>query len=100
MSTADIYFWWMVWLAIGTIIVIAAAALLISVIVAARRILKLAKVALGVVGEIEQNTKAIWELKLSHDVAGQLLGGAEAIEGNAVAIVGALTANETEERVA
>ena len=90
MSADDIYFWWMVWLAIGTVIVIAAAALLIAVIVAARRILKLAKVALPVVTEIEQNTKAIWQLGTSLKVAEQLSSGADAILGNAGAIVGAL----------
>lgn len=90
MSADEIYFWWVVWLAIGTVIVIAAAAMLIAVIVAARRILGLAKVALTVVGEIEQNTKAIWQLDASHKVASDLLLGAEAIRGNAGAIVGAL----------
>ena len=99
MSTQDIYFYWVVWLIIGTVIVIAAAALLIAVIVAARRILRLAKVALAVVGEIEHNTKAIWQLNASHKVAGDLLAGAEAIRGNAGAIVGALTAAE-QKRVA
>ena len=99
MSADEIYFWWFVWLAIGTIIVIAAAALLITVIVAARRILRLAKVALTVVEEIEQNTKPIWQLKDSNMVAGQLLGGAGAIHGNAGAIVGALHEGE-QKRVA
>ena len=75
MSAEEIYFWWFVWLAIGAIIVIAAAALLIGVMVAAQRILRLARVALGVVADIETNTKAIWALNTSHKVAGELLGG-------------------------
>ena len=99
MGTDEIYFWWFVWLAIGTTIVIAAASLLIAVIVAARRILGLGKVALTVVGEIEHNTKAIWQLSDSYKVAKQLEGGAEAILGNAGAIVGALTAKD-EQKVA
>lgn len=100
MITQEIYFWWAVWLVIAVVIVIAAAALLISVIVAARRIRSLAVVALGVVEEIEQNTKPIWELKTSLDVAGQLLGGAEAIKGNATAVLGALVATEKREDAA
>lgn len=100
MSTEEIYFWWIVWLVIGTVIVIAAAALLIAVIVAARRIRSLAGVALGVVEDIEQNTKPIWQLKTSHDVAGQLLGGAEAIKGNATAVLGALVATEDKQNAA
>jgi len=99
MSAGEVYFWWYVWLAIGTLIVIAAAVLLISVIVAARRILRLARVALNVVSEIEQNTKPIWQLSDSNKVAGQLLEGAEAIHGNAGAIVGALHEGE-QKRVA
>jgi len=100
MTTQEIYFWWIVWLVIGVVVVIVAAALLIGVIVAARRILRLAKVALGVVNEIEKNTKPIWQLKTSHQVAGQLLGGADAILGNAAAVLGALTATEKKDDAA
>ena len=92
MSSEEIYFWWFVWLAIGATIVVAAAVLLITIIVAARRIARLAVVALGVVAEIEHNTKPIWEINATNKVAGDLLTGAKAIEANAVAIVGALTA--------
>jgi len=100
MTTQDIYFWWLVWLVIGTVIVIAAAALLIGVIVAARRIRRLAGVALGVVEEIERNTGPIWQLKASMDVADQLLGGAEAIKANAGAVLEALIATEDHEDAA
>ena len=96
MSTDDIYFWWFVWLAIGGVIVVAAAALLIGVIVAARRIAGLATTALAVVKEIEHNTKPIWQLKTSHEVASELLSGAEAIRSNAGAIVEAL--NKADEK--
>ena len=91
MSSEEIYFWWFVWLGIGAAIVVAAAVLLITIILAARRILSLAITALGVVEEIEQNTKPIWGLVTTNKVAGDLLAGAKAIEGNAGAIVGALT---------
>ena len=46
---------------------------------------------MAVVEEIEQNTKPIWQLKTSHEVASNLLSGAEAILSNAGAIVGALS---------
>lgn len=92
MSSDEIYFWWFVWLAIGGAIVVAAAILLITIILLARRIAKLAGVALDVVAEIEQNTKPIWEINATNKVAGELLTGAKAIEANAGAIVGALTA--------
>ncbi len=91
MTTEDIYFYFFVWLTIAVVLVIAAAALLITVIWCANRIRKLAAVALGVVIDIEKNTKSIWQLNATHSVSSQLLGGAKAIEGNAVAILGALT---------
>ena len=99
MSTEEIYFWWFVWLIIGAVIVVAAAGLLIMVIVAARRIAGLATAALALVEEIEQNTKPIWQLKTSHEVATELLSGAEAIRSNAFAIAEALGKSE-ENRVA
>ena len=91
MNTEEIYFWWLVWLIIGGLIVVAAAALLIMVIVAARRIAGLATTALDVVEQIEQNTKPIWQLKTSHEVATNLLSGAEAILSNAGSIAEALS---------
>ena len=91
MSSEEIYFWWFVWIGIGGAIVVAAAILLITIIVLARRIVSLAGIALGVVEEIEQNTKPIWEINATNKVAGDLLTGAKAIEANAGAIVGALT---------
>ena len=90
MSSAEIYYWWYVWLGIGAVIVIAAAALLIAIIVLARSIAALAVSALAVVAEIEQNTKPIWQLNATNRVARDLLVGAKAIESNASAIVGAL----------
>ncbi|MEO7392725.1 MAG: hypothetical protein ABIU58_11155 [Ramlibacter sp.] len=91
MSAQQIYQWWSIWLTIAGVIVVAAAALLITIIVLARRIGALAATALAVVQQIEQNTKPIWQLNATNQVAGQLLGGARAIEGNAGAIVQALT---------
>ena len=93
MSAQEIYNWWFLWLGIGVVIVVAAAALLIAIIVLARQIASLAATALGVVKEIENNTKPIWQLNATNHVAAQLLGGAQAIESNAGAIVGALAAD-------
>lgn len=94
MSAEQIYFWWMVWLAIGVVIVIAAAALLITIIVLARKIANLAQIAIAVVEDVERNTKPIWQLNATNQVAGKLLGGAKAILGNAGAIANALTTAE------
>lgn len=94
MSTQDIYGWWYIWLAVAGVVVVAAAALLIAIVVLARQIAALAAVAIGVVEQIEHNTKPIWQLNATNHVALQLLGGAQAIESNALAIVGALTEGE------
>lgn len=91
MSTDEIFFWWTVWLGIGGGIVLAAAVLLITIILLARRIANLAGTALAVVGEIEHNTKPIWQLRATNQVAVKLLAGAKAIHGNAGAIAQALT---------
>ncbi|MEO6746261.1 MAG: hypothetical protein ABIN08_17415, partial [Caldimonas sp.] len=93
-SAEQIYHWWFIWLGVAGIVVVLAAALLITILVLARQISALAATGLTVVGEIEQNTKPIWQLNATNHVAGQLLGGAIAIEANAVAIVGALHAGE------
>jgi hypothetical protein len=94
MNAQEIYQWWFIWLGVAGIIVLAAASLLITIVVLARRIGVLAASALGVVEQIEQNTKPIWQLNATNKVAKDLLAGAQAIEGNAGAIVGALSASE------
>ena len=91
MSAQEIYQWWYIWLGVAGVIVVAAAALLIIIVLLARSIASLAQTALGVVEEIETNTKPIWQLNATNRVAKDLLIGAKAIEGNAGAIVGALT---------
>ena len=91
MSVSEIYGWWWFWLAVAGIVVVAAAVLLITVLVLARQIAALAAVGITVAGQIEQNTKPIWQLNATNRVAKELLGGAQAIEANAGAIVGALS---------
>ena len=94
MTAQEIYGWWYLWLGVAGVIVVAAAALLITIIVLARQIASLAAVGITVVEQIEQNTKPIWQLNATNHVAVQLLGGAQSIEANACAIVGALSAGE------
>ena len=100
MSAEEIYFFTTVWLIIVVTIVIAAAALLITIIIAAKRITRLATLALEVVEDIEQNTKPIWQLNATHEVAGNLLVGAKAILTNATGILGALHAAEKKDDAA
>ena len=91
MTPEAIFQGWYVGLAIAAVVVVVVAALLITVIALCRRIAARAQAALGLVEKIEQNTKPIWSINATNKVAGDLLQGARAIEGNARAIVRALT---------
>jgi hypothetical protein len=92
MSAQDIYGWWFFWVGIAGAVVAVAAALLVTIVMLARQIASLAATGLALVEQIEQNTKPIWQLNATNHVARQLLDGAQAIEGNAGAIVDALSA--------
>ena len=94
MTAQEIYGWWFLWLGVAGVIVVAAAALLITILVLARQIAALAAIGITVVEQIEHNTKPIWQLNATNHVANELLAGAQAIEANAGAIVGALTEGE------
>jgi hypothetical protein len=90
MSIDEIVFWWTLWLVVGAVLVLAAAALLLTIIALARSIAGLAGTALGVVEEIEENTRPAWQLETTNRRAGELATGAEEIAGNAEAIAAAL----------
>lgn len=81
--------WWIGLAIVGAIVVIAAV-LLILIWLAAKRILKLAGVALDVVKEIENNTNSIWVLAETNNVAVSIKTGAKAIEDHATLVAKAL----------
>jgi hypothetical protein len=82
---------WLLGFVVGLVLVLLVAALLIGILVEARRIRNLAQAATRLVQDIDANTRGIWALRDTHGVALSLLGGAEAIEGNAAAIVRAVS---------
>lgn len=94
MTESQLLSTWYLWLGVAALLVVVAAGLLITVWMYARRIASLAGTALEVVREIEANTKPIWGLATTHEVAQQLDDGAQAIESNAVAILNALAETE------
>lgn len=83
-------------LAIAGAIVLIAAVLLILILVAAKRILKLAEAALGIVVNIKQNTMSIWGLQDTNHTAVKILTEADTILTNAGAVATAL--HETEKQ--
>jgi hypothetical protein len=90
MDDAALYGNFYVGLAIAVVLILAAAALLILVWLAARRILRLATAALGLVEQIKENTNSIWGLQTTNEVATNILEGAEAIDAHAGLVAEAL----------
>ncbi len=96
MDDAAYYKEFYIGLAIVGAIVLIAAVLLILILIAARRILKLAGAALGIVINIKQNTLSIWELQNTNHKAKDILNEADTILSNAGAVATAL--HETEKQ--
>jgi len=94
MDEATLYTNFYIGLAIAVVVILVAAVLLILVWTSARRILKLATAALGLVVQIKENTNSIWGLQTTNEVATDILNGAEAIETHAGMVAQAL--HETE----
>lgn len=90
MDEATLYSNFYIGLGIAVVIILAAAVLLILVWNAARRILKLATAALGLVTQIKENTNSIWGLQTTNKVAVDILEGAQAIESHAGLVAEAL----------
>ena len=90
MDEATLYSNFYIGLGIAVVLIIAAAALLIMVWFAARRILRLATAALGLVTQIKENTNSIWGLQTTNEVAVDILEGAKAIESHAGMVAEAL----------
>jgi hypothetical protein len=84
--------YWTIGFAAGGAVVLVVAVLLIGIIYQALRILRLARTASDVVGEIDANTRSIWALRDTNAVAEKILAGAREIDANAAAIVNAVSA--------
>lgn len=97
MNDAAYYNQFYIALAMAGAIIVIAAVLLILILVAAKRILKLANAALGIVVNIKQNTLSIWELQHTNTKAVEILNEADTIEASAGAVAQAL--HETENQV-
>jgi len=91
---------WTAGFLLGLVVVLVVAVLLLGILYQAHRILKLARTASAVVAEIDENTRSVWALSQTNEVAGQLLGGARAIDQNAAAIVAAVSHESTPQTAA
>lgn len=90
MDDATLYNEWFIGLGLAGVVVLIAAVLLLLIWLAARRILKLAKAALGIVVTIRQNTNSIWSLQQTNEVAGNILIEAGEIKSHAGLVAEAL----------
>ena len=90
MENTALYNEWLIGLVIVSAIVVIAAVLLIMIWLAAKRILRLARIALEVVKEIQNNTNSIWELEKTNAVAVSIQDEAKAIENHATLVAEAL----------
>jgi flagellar basal body-associated protein FliL len=93
MTDAQLWSTWGLWLAFASVLVLVAAGLLIAVLVAARGILSEALRALAAGEKVQENTRIIWELQTTNEVAGNLLDAAQSIERGAGAMADALEAH-------
>lgn len=93
MNDFALYSEWYFWLIIAAILIVAAAALLIIVLLLARRILRLAVTALGIVTNIKENTMPVWELQTTNEVASQILQGAKDINDHTKLVASNLPQN-------
>jgi hypothetical protein len=72
MTSADLWTAWRLWLAVGAAVVLVAASLLVTIWLTARSIAAHAARALRAAEAIRDNTRPIWELQTTNEVAEQI----------------------------
>jgi hypothetical protein len=90
MTDADLWAAWRIWMAVAVVIVLVAAALLVTIWLTARSIAAHARRAVGALEGIRGNTRAIWGLQTTNEVAEELRDTVRDIETKAAALVEAL----------
>ncbi len=90
MSDSSIWSTWVMWVGVVAVVILAAAVLLLLVNMAARRILKLAVAALGLVRQIKDNTASVWALDATNKTAVKILADAKLIRAHGALVAQAL----------
>lgn len=90
MSDAELWAAWRLWMGVAALVIVIAAGLLITIWLTARGILAEAVRALGAAEKIRDNTKPIWALATTNEVAGELLATVKHIEQTGGALAAAL----------
>jgi len=90
MTSADLWAAWRLWMLVASAIVLVAAGLLITIWLTARSIVAQATRALQAAEQIRDNTRVIWELQTTNEVAEQIRDTVCDIEAKATKLVEAL----------
>ena len=90
MTNADLWAAWRLWMVVATVIILIAASLLITIWLTARSIAGHATRALKAVETIRDNTRVIWELQTTNEVAEQIRDTVCDIEAKSQKLVEAL----------
>jgi hypothetical protein len=90
MSDADLWAAWRLWMLVASAVVLVAAALLVTIWLTARSIAGHARRAVVALEAIRLNTRAIWAVQTTNEVADGLRDTVRDIETKATALVEAL----------
>jgi hypothetical protein len=90
MTSADLWAAWQLWMLVASAIVLVAAGLLITIWLTARSIVTHATRALKAAEQIRDNTRVIWALQTTNEVAEQIRDTVCDIEAKATTLVEAL----------
>jgi hypothetical protein len=90
MTDADLWAAWRVWMLVASVIILVAAALLVTIWLTARSIAGHARRAVVALEAIRENTRAIWAIQTTNEVAEDLRDTVRDIETKATALVEAL----------
>jgi hypothetical protein len=90
MTSADLWATWRVWMLVAAAVILVAAALLVTIWLTARSIAGHARRAVVALEAIRDNTRAIWTLQTTNEVAEELRDTVRDIEAKATALAEAL----------
>ena len=90
MTSADLWAAWRLWMVVASAVVLVAAGLLVTIWLTARSIVTHATRALKAAEQIRDNTRVIWELQTTNEVAEQIRDTVCDIEAKATKLVEAL----------
>ena len=90
MTDADLWAAWRIWMLVAVVVILVAAALLVTIWLTARGIAAHARRAVVALEAIRENTRLIWALQTTNEVAEELRDTVRDIETKATALAEAL----------